>query len=183
LELEGWTNDRISAELGLLPTLPPGEWVLGHPHATAIMAAYCHPHSEGGRFNENTRGAWYAALLLETAFAETIYHRAKELEEIGVHARVEMRQYLADFDADFEDVRASPAFDHLHDPDSYAAGQVLCARLLRSGSNGVLYRSVRHAGGECLACYRPALVNNVRPAAHFEYVWSGGSTPKITQLP
>jgi hypothetical protein len=183
LELEGWTNDRLSAELGILMRIPAAEWVVGQPHATAIMAAYCHPRPEGGRFNLGNRGAWYAADTLETAIAETIYHRTRELQEIGVlDARVEMRQYLADFDCEFHDVRASPDFDLCHDPTSYAAGQALATELLAAGSNGVCYRSVRHAGGECIACFRPGLVRNVRPAMHFEYKWEGTPVPKIAEL-
>lgn len=183
LELEGWTNDRISSELGLITTLPPGEWVTGKPHATAIMAAYCHPNPMGGRFNDNARGAWYAGLSLDTAMRETTYHRSKEFEEIGVvDARVEMRQYLANFDCNFHDVRQSPDFDPFHDPDSYEHGQALAHTMLASGSNGLLYRSVRHPGHECIACFRPPLVENVRPGAHFEFLWSGTKTPTVTEL-
>jgi hypothetical protein len=54
--------------------------------------------------------------------------------------------------------------------------------LRASGSNGVLYRSVRHAGGECIACFRPLVVANVRLAGHFEYRWSGTRTPMIMAL-
>ena len=43
IELEGWTNDRISAELGVVQRIPPSEWVLGRPQASVIMAAFCHP--------------------------------------------------------------------------------------------------------------------------------------------
>ena len=183
VELENWTNDRLSSELGIIMTIPAAEWVVGQPQATAVMAAYCHPHPTGGRFNDNTRGAWYAAYSLETAIRETVFHRTKEFEEIGVFdERVEMRQYLSDFDTDFHDVRASPVYDALHDPDSYAAGQKLGDELLRAGSNGVTFRSVRHAGGECIACFRPSLVLNVRPAAHFEYQWEGHPEPRITEL-
>jgi hypothetical protein len=183
VELEGWTNDRLSGELGLLPLIPRAEWVVGRPHATIVMAAFCHPHPEGGRFNDSARGAWYAAFDIETALDESIFHRTREFEEIGVwDARVEVRQYLAEFDADFHDVRPSPEFDACMDPDSYAASQQLARGLLAARSNGVVYRSVRRAGGECLACFRPALVLNVRPAAHFEYVWEGGRTPRVTQL-
>jgi hypothetical protein len=183
IELENWTNDRLSSELGLLMTIPAAEWVIGQPHATAVMAAYCHPHPDGGRFNTGTRGAWYAGLSLETALQESIFHRTKELEEINVfETRVEMRQYLADFEADFHDVRTSPAYDTLHDPKSYKAGQALGSGLLDSGSNGVFYRSVRYRGGECIACFRPKLVLNVRPAAHFEYKWEGDRVPKVREL-
>jgi len=33
---------------------------------------------------------------------------------------------------------------------------------LNLGSAGLIYPSVRHRGGTCLACFRPALVVNVR---------------------
>jgi hypothetical protein len=42
-ELESWTNDCISDELGILHRIPPDEWVTGRPMASVIMAAFCHP--------------------------------------------------------------------------------------------------------------------------------------------
>lgn len=181
-ELESWTNDRISAELGVLHRLAPDEWVVGRPMASVVMAAYCHPRPGGGRFNGGDRGAWYAALTLETAQAEVAYHRWRELLEIGVsEARLEMRLYLADFHAVFHDVRSG---EHaaLHDPASYAVSQEFAKTLLETGSNGVLYRSVRHSGGECVACFRPKLVANVRVGGHFQYRWEGAPVPRITRL-
>jgi hypothetical protein len=183
-ELEGWTNDRMSAELGILWRLPPAEWVLGRPMASVIMAAFCHPRPEGSRFNGPDRGAWYAAFSLSTAHAEAIFHRAEELAEIGISdTRVEMRQYLADFDAAFHDIReVIPENEQYHSPHNHKASQKLAQELLDIGSNGVLYRSVRQARGECIACFRPPLVTNVRPGAHFEYRWQGMRDPKIRKL-
>jgi hypothetical protein len=176
-ELEAWSNDRVSAELGLLHRLPENEWVTG-PQATVIMAAFCHPRLAGGRFNSVERGAWYAARKLATAHAEIAWHRTRELAEVGVfETRVQMRLYLADFSAQFHDVRAAD-----QDPDSYTRSQALARELLAGGSNGVVYRSVRDAAGECIACFRPKLVANVRPDAHFEYRWEGTRTPVIRQL-
>ena len=184
-ELESWSNDRISVELGLLHKLPRDEWVTG-PQASVIMAAFCHPRTGGGRFNGAERGAWYAARSLETAHAEVIYHRARELAEIGVFdTRMEMRLYLADFRAPFHDLRAEQ-----QDSESYEASRKLARELLARGSNGILYRSVRqyldHPGGECIACFRPKLVSRVRASVHFEYRWdrsaSSRSTPVIRQL-
>ena len=100
-----------------------------------------------------------------------------------LETRVQMRQYLADFAADFHDVRSDdPSFAKLHDPGSYEASQELGRQLLASGSNGIIYRSVRHSGGECLACFRPRLVSNVRQGAHFEYRWEGRREPTIQEL-
>jgi hypothetical protein len=183
-ELESWSNDRISAELGIVRRIPSGEWVVGRPMASVIMAAFCHPHPEGSRFNGPDRGAWYAGLTLDCAHSEAIFHRTEELAEIGVFdAKVQTRLYLADFDAAFHDVRAGrPQNRPYHDPNSYRAGQELARELLAYGSNGVLYRSVRHAGGECIACFRPPLVLNVRAGQHFEYRWEGSRVPVIRPL-
>lgn len=173
-ELEGWTNDRLSAQAGLLHLLPRDEWVVG-PMSSVVMAAFCHP-SQGGRFNDSDRGAWYASRTLDTALAESTHRRGRELEEIGVaDARMEMRLYYAGFDADFHDVRSpARAWDAVHDPDDVSAAQRLARTLLDAGSNGIVYRSVRHAGGECLACFRPKLVKNVQIGGHFEYRWRDG---------
>jgi RES domain-containing protein len=183
VELAGWTDDRISAELGVIHAIPGDEWVVG-PMASVVMAAFCHPDPRGARFNDARLGAWYAGRALEIAHAEVIHHRTRELDEIGLRdARVQMRLYLADFHAEFHDIRGDdPAFAPLYHPDSYRASQAFAARLRAAGSNGVLYRSVRHAGGECIACFRPRLVTHVRAAAHFEYRWSGARRPIVTSL-
>lgn len=182
-ELESWTNDRISTEVDILHRVPQEEWITG-TQATIVMAAFCHPRPGGGRFNGPDRGAWYAARALETAHAETIYHRTMELREIGVfETRLQMRLYLADFDSVFHDIRAeTPEYAPWHDPVSCEAPQRLGAELFAAGSNGIVYRSVRHSGGECVACFRPKLIRNVRPQAHFEYAWQGNAVPSIRQL-
>ena len=184
LELETWSNDRISSELGILHRIPKEEWVAGRPMASVVMAAFCHPRPAGGRFNSPERGAWYAANSLDGAHAEVVYHRTVELAEVGVlETRVQMRLYQADFHAMFHDVRANvPENVPYHDPKSYKASQALGQALMTRGANGVIYRSVRHPGGQCLACFRPILVTNVRASAHFEYHWPGTRTPQIRRL-
>jgi hypothetical protein len=193
IELEGWTNDRITSELGILSAVPREEWVFGRSMASVIMAAYCHPRPGGGRFSSDTRGAWYAGRTLETALAESSYHRTEELREIGVFdARVEMRVYLADFSSRFHDVRpffptpddqASVSFwQAVYDGRDYTASQRLARRLLDEGASGVVYRSVRHDRGECIACFRPALVRNVRVGGHYEFRWTGTPDPQIRRL-
>ena len=183
-ELEGWTNDRISAEVGLLHTIPRGEWVTGRPMSSVVMAAYCHPREGGSRFSSGDRGAWYAARTIETAIAECVYHRTAELREVGAfETRVQMRVYLADFSARFHDIRgvrrSQPA---LYDPVSYAVSQELARQLLESGANGIVYRSVRDPSGECIACFRPALVRNVRAGGHYEFQWTGRPEPAVRKL-
>jgi RES domain len=184
IELESWTNDRISTELGLLHRLPKEEWVVGRRMSSVVMAAFCHPRVTGARFSGAGRGAWYAARALETAHAEVVFHRTKELQEIGVlETFVQVRAYLADFAGLFHDIRERRhAFQPLYNPNDYTASQQFGNELLASGSNGVVYRSVRHKGGECLACFRPKHVKNVRQGAHFEYRWNGTTVPDIRKI-
>ncbi len=183
-ELEGWTNDRISTELGLLHAIPRDEWVTGQPMASVVMAAFCHPPPGGSRFSSEDRGAWYAARTLTTALAESVFRRTQELREVGAfETRVEMRVYLADFRAAFHDIRPHRRnWVDCYDPDDYAAGQSLGRRLLDAGSNGIVYRSVRDAGGECLACFRPALVRHVRAGGHYEFRWEGSPEPRVRKM-
>jgi hypothetical protein len=180
-ELEAWTNDRINNELGVLHTISRDAWVTGRPMASVIMAAFCHPAPDGGRFNGPDRGAWYAARTLDTALAESVFRRTQELREVhAFETRVQMRVYLADFRAFFHDVRAlDTSWTALYDPDNYSASQVFARDLLDAGSNGIVYRSVRHPGGECVACFRPALVQNVRVGGHYEFRWEGRPEPVI----
>ncbi len=160
----------------MIRTIPEHEWVTGQPMASVVMAAFCHPPPGGSRFSSEDRGAWYAARALGTALAESAFRRTQELREVGTfETRVEMRVYLADFRARFHDVRANKrAWSALYDPDDYTAGQALGRALLEDGSNGIVYRSVRDPGGECIACFRPALVRNVRSGGHYEFRWDGG---------
>jgi hypothetical protein len=182
-ELEGWTNDRISNELGVLHNIPRDEWVAGRPMATVVMAAFCHPRPGGGRFNDASRGAWYAGFALRTAHAEAIYHRTRELEEIGgwFDTFVQMAAYLADFNSGFHDIR-NRRFSRYLNPDSYEASQRLGRRLLGQGSNGIIYPSVRDRGGTCVACFRPRLVTNARQGGFYEYRWTGESRPAVRKL-
>ena len=182
-ELEGWTNDRISGELGLLHTIPREEWVIGRPMATVVMAAFCHPRHGGARFSSGDRGAWYAARTIDTALAESIHHRTAELAEVGgFETRLQMRVYLADFRARFTDIRDTGARASLYDPNSYSASQEFGRQVLEAGGNGIVYRSVRDPKGECLACFRPALVRNVRAGGHYELRWTGRPTPSVRKL-
>ena len=66
-------------------------------------------------------------------------------------------------------------------PDSYIASQALAETLLDRGSLGVVFPSVRHKGGTCVACFRPALVTNVRRSRRWRFTWQGGGPPAISR--
>jgi hypothetical protein len=105
-----------------------------------------------------------------------------QLAEIGrFEDSVTYDDYLADFSASFHDARGARGARTWLDPDSYVASQALAEELLEAGSLGIVYPSVRRAGGTCLACFRPALVTNVRRDRTYRFTWRGKPEPEITQ--
>jgi hypothetical protein len=49
---------------------------------------------------------------------------------------------------------------------------LMARRLIEQQSNGLSYPSVRHAGGECLVCFRPALVYSPRRSERLEVAFT-----------
>lgn len=180
-ELDMATNDRVIAEQQMLPGIGIEELVFGVPNAVVINAAFCHAHPLGARFNGPDRGAWYAGFELETSQAEVAFHKSVQLAEIGrFEDSVTYDDYLADFSASFHDLRRSREHRACLDPESYVESQALADVLTEAGSLGVVYPSVRHRGGTCAACFRPALVGNVRRAATYRFTWHGAPEPELT---
>lgn len=165
--LDDATNERLAGEANLLPGITVHELVFGVPNYHIINAAFAHAQPTGSRFNGADRGAWYAGFSLRTAQTEVAFHYGEGLREINWQEEetVSYREYLADFRADFHDLRGDSRYKDCLRAETYRASQKLADRLLNRGSAGVVYPSVRHPGGTCLACFRPALVANVREGA------------------
>lgn len=180
-DLDNATNDRLLAENDRLPGIGIHELVFGVPYFRIVNAAFCHAHPLGSRFNGPERGAWYAAFEIETAQAEIAFHKWIELAEVGwTEEELTYDDYLADFSADLHDIRGDKRFADARSPDSYVASQRLAEKLLESGSLGIVYPSVRRRGGTCLACFRPALVMNVRKAKTYRFQWHGQPKPSVS---
>ena len=179
-ELDNATNERLRGESGQLAGIGMDELVFGVPNFRIINAAYTYARPEGSRFNDGERGAWYCAFAAETALAEVIFHKTVEYHEINrFDDSVSYQSLLADFSAGFHDLRGVAAHQACLDPDSYIASQALANRLLDGGSMGIIYPSVRHPGGTNLACFRPALVGNVRKAQTYRLTWTGRPQPAV----
>ncbi|GAB3386674.1 RES family NAD+ phosphorylase [Massilia agri] len=182
-DLDNATNERLRGESGLLPGIGMDELVFGVQNFRIINAAYTYARPEGSRFNDGERGAWYCAFAPDTALAEVIFHKTVEYVEINrFDDSVTYQSLLADFNAGFHDLRGLEAFKSCLDPDSYIASQALAAELLEAGSMGIIYPSVRHPGGTNLACFRPALVGNVRKAQTYRLTWAGSPQPAVEIL-
>jgi hypothetical protein len=182
-DLDNRTNDRLLAEHQLLPGIGAHELVFGFPFSSIVNAAFTHADPLGSRFNGPDRGAWYAAFELRTSQAEVAFHKTVQLAEIGrFKDAVTYDDYLADFNAEFHDLREAPQFAACLAPDSYVDSQLLAERLLAEGSLGVVYPSVRRPQGTCVACFQPALVTNVRRGSTVRFSWNGGPVPKMEEV-
>jgi len=181
-ELDAATNDRLLAEHRLLPGIGVEELVFAVPHAGVINAAFCHSQPLGSRFNGPGRGAWYAGFELATAQAEVAFHKSVQLAEINrFDDTATYDDYVADFSASFHDLRHARVFRGCLNPESYVESQAVAEALLDAGSLGAIYPSVRRAGGTCVACFRPALVMNVRREKTYRFTWDGKPEPSIAR--
>nr|WP_241865385.1 RES family NAD+ phosphorylase [Paracoccus salsus] len=181
-EFEGETSARLIAERLGSPSLDRRELAFarrshdlrlyGQSH---INAAFTYTRPSGNRFNKGDRGAWYCAWDMLTSAQEVGFHRTRELGFIGRYEdEARYVELLSDFIGDFPDLHdlAHPALDP--DPTAgYPAGQALAAELRRKGHRGLVYPSVRRAGGRCLVAFDPGIIQNVRPGANWKLVWTG----------
>ena len=175
--LEGLTNDRLRDANGAAPLVHPDDRIHA-PGASIVMAAFTHI-GRPSRFSDGSYGVYYAARTLETAVRETAFHRANFLgatrEPPG---EVDMRAYVGRPLKPFLDVRGA-TYRALHDPDDYAAPQAFAKPLRNAGEWGLVYRSVRHDGGECIAAFKPQAVSIPIAGAALAYVWDGERISKV----
>ena len=179
-DLDNATNARLRTQNGGSAGINVDELVFGVPNFRIVNAAFTYAHPQGSRFNDGRRGAWYCAFDVETALAEVSFHKAVEYAEINrFDDSVQYQCMLADFTATFHDLRNQPRYDACLSPTSYIESQTLAERLLDGGSLGIIYPSVRRPSGTNLACFRPALVGNVRKGAAYRLTWRGSPEPTI----
>lgn len=173
----GATSADSLAAVGALAGVLPEDRRTG-PGTSLVMAAFAWPGGRS-RFSAPARGTYYAAAEVETAIRETMYHDAQELAKGPSGPTVlEKAVVVADLRArgraalpDIRAPRPTPA-DVYHDTD-YGPGQTFGGYLRNLHAHGVLYDSVRHAGGTCVAVFRPPVLSDARAVATLQYAWDG----------
>ena len=184
-EIEGATSGRLMAESRGAEGIGRGEFLHGVPYANFVNAAFAYwKPREPNRFNA-ARGAWYAALEVETCKREVAWHMAEFLAQSGeMKGVVEYAEMFASMAGEFVDLRQTPGHPCL-DPDpavGYPLGNAVADAARAQGLNGIIYPSVRHEGGTCIAALRPHAVQSVAPGAVYRFVWSGEREPAIAKI-
>ena len=59
------------------------------------------------------------------------------------------------------------------DPSRYPAAQTWARERREEGVDGVAYASVRKAGGQCTALFRPRIIHACRIVKPLNYLWNG----------
>lgn len=175
ISAEQKTNPRIMTAIGNLDLIPPPRRV-GGKGASYLMAPFTHVSPDRqSRFGDGSFGVLYIAKVFETALFETIHHHARFMSRTTEAAgwTSQFREILLDVDAELYDLRGHAVQHDALDPSTYSVAQAL-ARALRSDDiDGLVYPSVRHATGECVALFYPDCAANSVQGRHLDYHWDG----------
>ncbi len=178
--VESLTNERLRDDAGDISLVSKEDRVCGKG-SSVVMAAFTHISKDcPSRFSDGSFGIYYAAKEIETALREKAYHSEKfyaytnepaGLITVRVYQSKKISHPLADI--------RSKTYSHLHHPTEYVASQSFALTLKKAKENGLVFNSVRHEGGQCIAIFRACVIPlPVNQTQHFNYIWNGD---KITQ--
>jgi hypothetical protein len=176
ISAEQKTNPRLMETIGNLDLVPEKRRVAGSG-ASYLMAPFTHVSADRpSRFSDGTFGVLYAGNFFEVALLETIHHHgqfmARTNEPTGWTSQ--FREIVLEIDAQLHDLRSSKADRMgLLLPDDYEASQTLGSQLRATGSDGIVYPSVRYPGGECVGLFYPDGAANPIQGRHLDYHWNG----------
>ena len=177
-EIESMTNDRLRQEVGDVFLVPVEDRVSG-PGSSVVMAAFTHI-GKVSRFTDGSYGIYYAGFSLETAIRETVFHRENFLRATNEEAGdITMRVYEGKIIQPLHDIRSKEYID-LHHAEDWKSSQKFAREMKKKNSWGLVYNSVRHAGGTCIAVFRPPAVSNPKQSLHLKYHWNGDQVTAVS---
>lgn len=178
-EIESLTNERLLEKTGNIFRIIPEDCVSG-PGSSVVMAAFTLiDKSQPTRFSDGSYGVYYAAFSKETALRETVYHKEKFLKYTNESPfDLSMDLYKGTLLKPLHDIREE-GYKILHDPQNYVDSQTFGKHLRDKKSWGIIYHSVRHPNGVCVACFRPPAVSIPKQISHLKYIWNGS---RITEV-
>ena len=176
ISAEQKTNPRLVEAIGNLDLVPP-ERRVGGPGASYLMAPFTHVSADRpSRFSGGMYGVLYVGREFETTLAETIYHHEKFMrrtsEEPGWTSQ--FRELVLDVTFAALDITDANTYADALAPNDYEESQRIGAALRASGSDGILYPSVRNIEGHCVGLFYPDRATAPTHGRHLDYHWDGG---------
>lgn len=176
ISAEQKTNPRLMETIGNLDLVPP-ERRIGGQGASYLMAPFMHVGPDRpSRFSDGAYGVLYAGNCFEVALLETIFHQKRFMAQTNEAPgwTSQYRELVLTIGSEVHDLRNdTEQYSDLLDPGSYAASHVFGAELRKTGSEGIVYPSVRHGDGECVGLFYPDQASNPVQGRHLDYHWNG----------
>ncbi|MGL5362405.1 MAG: RES family NAD+ phosphorylase [Bosea sp. (in: a-proteobacteria)] len=170
------SNPRLMESIGQLDLVPPKRRVSG-AGSSYLMAPFTHASPDRpGRFSDGSYGVLSVGDTFEVALFETIHHHGIFMRQTRQAPgwTSQFREILMHVRATLHDLRGvNPAFSAVFDPGSYSESQRLGASLRATGSDGIVYPSVRYPGGQCAGLFYPDLASQPLQGRHLDYHWNG----------
>jgi RES domain len=180
LKIEALTNPRMLELHEAIRNVEVDDRITG-PGSTFVMAPFA--YARPSRFTDGTFGVYYAADAVETAIEEHKHHRTAFLADTDEPPGVfDHRVIEAALEATLTDVaRESHVAELLH-PMDYRASQAFGSAVHAARGDGMVWPSVRHAGGTCVGILKPRLISNARSAYYLGYRWDGTSVYDVFRM-
>jgi hypothetical protein len=185
ISAEQKTNPRLMESIGNLDLVPTERRKTG-PGASYLMAPFTHVSADRpSRFSAGAYGVLHAGNSFEVALFETVHHHSRFMARTNESAgwTSQFREIVLDVEARLHDLRGrDPRHSAALDPDDYTASRALGAQLRILGSDGLVYPSVRHEGGERVGLFYPDRASNPIQGRHLDYHWDGARVDLIRDI-
>lgn len=176
-ELEALTNPRVRQEAGEISVVPASRRVTGKGSSVVMAPFTLISKLKPTRFSDGSYGVYYAANKFETALREVAFGWGRFYAQTSDEPHNETFRVLkGKIDKSLHDIRGKgwePLLDP--DPEKYAAPQVFALMLREAGSHGIVYPSVRHSKGECIAAFWPDVVSIPTEEKRISLRWNGSA--------
>jgi hypothetical protein len=182
---EARTNPRLLDAIGRIDLVPPDQRVTG-PGASLVMAPFTHVSPDRpSRFSNGSYGLYYCGDRFEVALFETIHHHEIFMRQTAQKPgwTSDFRELVGNLSVNLHDIRGGTAeYAPLLHPDDYTQSQPFAAALRKSGSNGLVWNSVRYTAGLAAGVFRPNLVAAPSQGRQLCYFWNGNRVDRVRDL-
>ncbi len=138
------------------------------------------------RFSNGSYGVLYAGYEEDTALRELAHHQSLRLNASKAPAgiAISMHGFLVDINAEVTDVRhgVRGVDPRIYDPDDYSVSAAFGRGLRDNDAHGVVYSSVRNAGGTCIGLFWPDAIQTAARSDRWLFYWDGSEVSKVARV-